>query len=360
MWGNRSFFYKLLFIYGLDLIAILGAVSFEAVRYSRSITDFFVRFMPSQYIKMKTKLTRILQYCFATLLLVFFWSTDIAYARGGYGGATGGYSGGYGVRTGGYGGNGSFVSLTQKSFYSLLQSLAVLLLVLLPIAFYHEIANLMRFWNKKFTDDPELIEFIKSIHPRFTNTYSVKFFRNSEIWKVLPLSPALPEEEYQNFISKQVLSQGVCDLFIRYQQDWTQKNFELMTEYLNVPFYEQQSDRFRQAFRDGYDVVYHPKVNELAPLSYEFDDGSGFFRVQINAEMVNFSLLPRGSVLSGEPTLREFTEYWDIRVDSDRQFYLLGISLSNVDELFTIENLPAPQMSGLDRLGAKLVQLYYG
>jgi hypothetical protein len=336
---------------------ILGAVSFEYFRYSRSITDFLVRVIPSQYIKMTNKLTQILQYCLATLLLVFFWGTDTAYARGGYGGG-GGYSGGHAGSTGG--GGGSFVSLTQKSFYSLLQSLAVLLFVLLPIAYYHEISNLIRFWNKEFTNDPELIEFIKSIHPRFTNTYSVKFFRNSEIWKVMPLAPALPEEEYQDFIGNQELFEGICNLFIRYQQDWTEKNFELMTEYLNVPFYEQQSDRFRQAFRDGYDVIYRPKINELVPLTYELNDDSGFFRVQINAEMVNFSLLPRGSVLSGETTLRQFTEYWDVRVDSDGQFYLLGISLSNVDELSTIENLPVPQMSGLDRLGGKLIQLYYG
>jgi hypothetical protein len=173
----------------------------------------------------------------------------------------------------------------------------------------------------------------------------------------MPLAHALPENEYQGFISKQKLFQGVCDLFIRYQQDWTQKNFELMAEYLNVPFYEQQSDRFQRAFRGGLDVIYRPKVNEILALTYESKDNSGFFRVQINAEMVNFSLLPRGTVVSGEATIRQFTEYWDIRIDSDSQFYLLDISLSNIEELSEIENLFVPKKSAMDRLEDKLLQL---
>jgi hypothetical protein len=307
---------------------------------------------------MTNKITRILQYCLTTLILVFFWGTNIAYARGGYGGghSSGGYSSGY---RGGHGGSDSLVLLTPKSVYGLLQSLAVLVLALLPIAFYREISNLIRFWGKEFTSDPELIEFTKSIHPRFTNTYSVKFFRNSEIWRVMPLAPTLPEEKYQDFISKQKLFQGVSDLFIRYQHDWTQKNFELMTKYLNAPFYEQQSDLFQRAFRKGYDVIYRPKINEAIPLSYESCNDNHFFQVQINAEMVNFSLSPRGTVLSGETKIRQFTEYWDIRVDSDGQFYLLDINLWNVDELAAIENLSAPQKSGLDRMGDKLLQLIY-
>ncbi len=304
---------------------------------------------------MTNKLTHILQCCLATLLFVSFWGTDIAYARGGYGGGGGYVNSGSYINSGGH--DGVLVSLTQESFYGLLQLLAVLILVLLPIAFYREISNLIRFWDKKFTSDPELIEFMRSIHPQFTNTYSMQFFRNSEIWKLMPLAPASPENEYQDFISKQKLFQGVCDLFIRYQQDWTQKNFELMAEYLNVPFYEQQSDRFQRAFRGGLDVIYRLKVNEMVTLTYESKDNSGFFRVQINAEMINFSLLPRGTVVSGEAAIRQFTEYWDIRIDSDGQFYLLGISLSNIDELSEIENLFVPKKSAMDRLEDKLLQL---
>jgi hypothetical protein len=123
---------------------------------------------------MTNKLTNILQCCLATLLLVSFWGTDIAYARGGYGGGGVYVNSGSYINSGGH--DGVLVSLTQESFYGLLQLLAVLILVLLPITFYREISNLIRFWDKKFTSDPELIEFIKSIHPRFTDIYSVNFF----------------------------------------------------------------------------------------------------------------------------------------------------------------------------------------
>jgi hypothetical protein len=296
--------------------------------------------------KTTNKLTRLLQYCFAIVFLMFFGEINIADARGGYSGGSS-YSSGFNSPHGSSSGGSSFVALTQRSWPSLVQAIAVLLLVLLPIAFYREISNLVRFWNQKFTTDPDLIEFTKSVHPGFTNGYSVKYFRNSEIWKVQPRPSALPPEEYQALIDTPTLLQGVDDLFMRYQQDWTQKNFEIMTEYLNTPFYEQQSDRFQKAFREGYDVVYRPRVNIVIPLTYEFRDEAGFFRVQIEAAMVNFSLSPQGRVLGGEPTVRQFTEYWDIRVDAptepteEPQFHLLDISISNLpDDLPDYTSIP--------------------
>jgi hypothetical protein len=219
--------------------------------------------------KTTNKLTRLLQYCFATVFLMFFGETNIADARGGYSGGSSYSSGFYNNSPHSSSGSSSFVTLTQRSWPSLLQAIAVFLLVLLPIAFQYEISNLIRFWNQKFTTDQDLIEFTKSVHPGFTNGYSVKYFRNSEIWKVQPRPSALSPAEYQALIDTPTLLQGVDDLFIRYQQDWTQKNFAIMTEYLNTPFYEQQSDRFQKAFREGYDVVYRSRVNAVIPLTYE-------------------------------------------------------------------------------------------
>jgi hypothetical protein len=107
--------------------------------------------------KTNNKFTRILQYALVIALWMCFGDIDIAHARGGYsaGGSGGsGSGGGHHTLPGG-----AFVPSTPQSVYSLLQALAILLLVLLPIVFYREIANLIRFWNQEFTVDPELLKF---------------------------------------------------------------------------------------------------------------------------------------------------------------------------------------------------------
>jgi hypothetical protein len=81
--------------------------------------------------------------------------------------------------------------------------------------------------------------------------------------------------------------------------------------------------------------------------------------------MVNFNLSPQGRVLGGEPTVRQFTEYWDIRVDApteptaEHQFHLLDISVSNLlDDLPDYTDSPSiPREVGLsDWLADKITK----
>jgi predicted lipid-binding transport protein (Tim44 family) len=114
-------------------------------------------------------------------------------------------------------------------------------------------------------------------------------------------------------------------LFVQYQHDWTTKDFKNIKQYSVESFFSKQKDIFILNFRDNFDIVYNPKLLEAAPISYKQEQDKYIFRVQINAEMVNFELSPQGYVLSGEPEPRSFSEYWEIGLDSEHKWYLMGI-----------------------------------
>ena len=91
------------------------------------------------------------------------------------------------------------------------------------------------------------------------------------------------------------------------------------------PYYQTQLKIFQRDFGQNFDIVYDPAIAQLIPVScIELEDGH-LFEVQVNARMINFELSPSGYVLSGEPTVRSFTECWNIVRTSEGEFLLAGI-----------------------------------
>ncbi|BDA67681.1 hypothetical protein CAL7716_018470 [Calothrix sp. PCC 7716] len=254
-----------------------------------------------------------------------FYADGILVHNKGGGGGSVGSGGGRGSY---YGGNGNsyFTPINSKTLPKYILTLIVLLLVLLPAIFWHEISNIIRFFNKEFTNNSELSQFAISINPKFTNRYSVKYSKDNEQWNTIPIESEINEQEYQDILSKNQLIERVSSLFIQYQLDWTMKNFEHMVDYIAEPFYSQQCYIFKRYFNASFDVVYNPELIETAPISLKQEENKHIFRVQVNAKMTNFVISPTGYVLSGESYPRFFTEYWDIAVDSSGKCYLIKIS----------------------------------
>ncbi|PSB59764.1 hypothetical protein C7B79_28240, partial [Chroococcidiopsis cubana CCALA 043] len=73
------------------------------------------------------------------------------------------------------------------------------------------------------------------------------------------------------------------------------------------------------------DVYKRQEIIELAPISYRQEQDKHMFKIQTNAKITNFVLSPQGYVRSGEPEPRSFTEYWNISIDAENQWYLMGI-----------------------------------
>ena len=239
------------------------------------------------------------------------------------GGGTGGAGGG-GVRMGPHG-SGSGAPLNSKTIPSLIVALSVLVAVLLPFVFLREISNFVRFSGKKFTDEEKLIEFAETVNSSFTNQYSLRYSKNNEDWNLIPIESELDEQHYQHILSKLELIEQIHRLFIQYQLDWTMKNFLQMVEYVAEPFYSKQRRIFQHDFGNNFDVIYRPELLEVVPISYKQEQAQHIFRLQVNAKMINFELSLEGYVLSGEPSPRSFTEYWDIGVDSAGKWYLINI-----------------------------------
>lgn len=254
-----------------------------------------------------------------------FYADGILVHNKGGGGGSVGSGGGRGSY---YGGNRNsyFTPINSKTLPKYILIVIVLLLVLLSAIFWHEIYNLIRFFNKEFTNDSELSQFAISINPRFTNRYSVRYSKDNEHWNTIPIESEINEQEYQDILSKNQLIERVTSLFIQYQLDWTTKDFKHMVDYIAEPFYSQQCYIFKRNFNASFDIVYNPELIETAPISLKQEENKHIFRVQVNAKMTNFVIYRTGYVLSGESYPRFFTEYWDIAVDSSGKCYLIKIS----------------------------------
>jgi hypothetical protein len=216
----------------------------------------------------------------------------------------------------------------KASFISLVLIFTVMMVAFIPVIFFREILAWLRFFGKGFTNDLELIEFTSTINPYFKNNYAVSYYKDDELWEIMPARVELDEQSYREFITKADLVERVSQLFIKYQDDWTRKNFTSISSYSTPSFDRKQSQIFLKSFGDNFDIVYNPKIIDIIPLSCQQAEGKYTFQLQINAEMTNFSITLFGSVLSGENYSRSFTEYWDIEINPDRQCYLANIRQS--------------------------------
>ncbi|MEM6434325.1 MAG: Hint domain-containing protein [Cyanobacteria bacterium P01_D01_bin.115] len=211
---------------------------------------------------------------------------------------------------------------------------AVLFLVvgLLPGAFFLEIYNFIRFRGRAFTEDEALIKHTQEISPEFTNQYSVRYRRGDDLWETVSLKSAIDPQQYQHHLSDEKLFEHVCRLFTKYQQDWMNKDFTAMKQYVSEPFYAGQHKIFHQNYGKNTDIIYQAKVSEIAILDFREDQDRSLFEVQINARMTNFVTSPKGYVIRGEPYLRSFTEYWKFRLDADKRWWLTDISTTYFTE----------------------------
>ncbi|BAY12785.1 hypothetical protein [Calothrix sp. NIES-2098] len=75
-----------------------------------------------------------------------------------------------------------------------------------------------------------------------------------------------------------------------------------------------------------FDITYKSELIEIAPISFKQVENYHIFRLQVNAKTINFVLSPKGYVLSGESTPLFFSEYWDVSVNSAKNWYLKDIS----------------------------------
>lgn len=252
-----------------------------------------------------------------------FYANGILVHNKGGGGGTGSAGGGY-YRGGN--GNSSFTPINSKTLPKYILILVVLFAGLLPVIFCREIYNFTNLFNKKFTNNSDLIHFATNINPKFTNCYSLKYTKDNEQWNKTTIQFEINEQEYQQIISKNQLIEKITSLFIQYQLDWTMKDFEQMLDYISKPFYYLQYYVFQRDFGSSSDIVYQPEVIEAAPISYKKEDNQHIFRVQVNGKMTSFVISSEGYVLSGEPFPRLFSEYWDISVNSSGKWYLVNIT----------------------------------
>jgi uncharacterized membrane protein YgcG len=260
-----------------------------------------------------------------------FYANGVLVHNKGGGGGGGSGGGGGGSRT--YGGHGSGSTIiNEKTLPGLLISLFILTGVLLPVALWREIFNGVRFFGKDFSMDDDLIVFTQQVNPRFSNCYSVSYREDNERWESHPLVRELDTSVYRETIRKVSLINQVSQIFIQYQNDWTEKNFDAMADYTAPSFHQQQKALFKKEFRDNFDVVYQPKIKSLVPIDTQQSDTDFIITAQIIATATNFEVSSRGRVISGMSCPRTFTEYWDIAVDDKKNCRLMNIRYASVGD----------------------------
>lgn len=264
----------------------------------------------------------------------FYANGALVHNKGGGGGGGGGGSGGssgYGTHGGyGYGESGS--GINERTLPGLLTSLSVLIAFLLPVVLWREIYNGVRFFGKDFSSDDDLIAFTQQVNPHFSNRYSVSYRKDNESWESHQVLVELDTRAYREAVGKVSLVNQVSQIFVQYQNDWTEKNFDAMADYTEPSFHQQQADLFKKEFRYNFDIVYQPKIKCLVPIGTQQSDTDFVITVQLIAAATNFEVTSGGRVLSGMPHPRSFTEYWDITVDSEKTCRLMNIRYTSVED----------------------------
>ena len=245
-----------------------------------------------------------------------FYADGLLVHNKGGGGGGGGYGGG---------GSGQNPTITEKNFLGFLQASVILISGLSCILFWEQIYNFLVYSSQKFTEDSELIKFAEEINPNFKNKYSIWYSKDDQLWQQVSPQAELSKSEYRNFIGRTELLEQVENLFIQYQQDWTNKDFESMRRYVEEPFYTTQKKIFYRNYGSNFDIIYDCCLSSIVPIDIELESDKCFLRLQINGEMINFKLAPEGYILSGQADRRSFSEYWDIKLNPDKQCYLVNI-----------------------------------
>ncbi len=141
---------------------------------------------------------------------------------------------------------------------------------------------------------------------------------------MIPLKPEIEQESYQHLITKTDLFELINNLCRRYHRDLVNKNFAHIRQYFPRFATEQKYRDYQKYFTNNFDIIYLPKILEIAVVSFKAE--ANIFRVQINAEIINFAISASGYVLAGEPQTQKYSEYWDIEIIANDEYYIKEIS----------------------------------
>ena len=115
-------------------------------------------------------------------------------------------------------------------------------------------------------------------------------------------------------------------LYTQYHRDFINKDFSDIVRYFPSFRDRTRYKNYREYFSDRFDLIYQPKILELAVLDLEIEKNEAtIFKIQINAEMINLVISQAGYVLTGESKIQQYSEYWYIELSSDRQWCIHDI-----------------------------------
>ena len=209
-----------------------------------------------------------------------------------------------------------------------------LLGALISIAFIY-VKNFIRFRDREFTDNIDLINFTTGINRNFANRYSLKYLEGNKVWYLIPLKPEVSEAEYQHLVKTTELAKQIHYLYSRYHQDLVDQNFSEIILYFTNFAYKRKYKQYREYIRDRFDIIYQPKILELAILDLKLESNRAIFKVQVNAEMVNFVTTQAGYVLTGESKIQQYSEYWYIALTSDKQWCIQDIEATLTTQILS-------------------------
>lgn len=195
---------------------------------------------------------------------------------------------------------------------------------LIAIAFTY-VKNFIRFRDRKFTDNIDLINFTTGINRKFANRYSLKYLEGNKVWYLIPLKLEISEAEYQHLVQVTELVKQIHYLYSRYHQDLVDQNFSKIILYFPNFAYKRKYKQYREYISDRFDIIYQPKILKVAILDLKLGSNRAIFKVQINAEMINFVISQTGYVLTGNPKIQQYSEYWYIALTSDKQWCIQDI-----------------------------------
>ena len=132
------------------------------------------------------------------------------------------------------------------------------------------------------------------------------------------------------------LAKQIHYLYSRYHQDLVDQNISEIILYFPKFAYKRKYKQYREYIRDRFDIIYQPKILEVAILDFDDETNESItFKVQVNAEMINFVISPTGYVLTGEPKIQQYSEYWDIELTSDKQWCIQDIEATLTTQILS-------------------------
>ena len=217
------------------------------------------------------------------------------------------------------------IYLSPQVIRGLLQVLLLILAIIFLLFYRQYLYNFLIYKNNKFTEDRELLYFVKQYCPHFKNAYSISYRRNNIFLDREENQTELLEEKYKESVGKEIVIEKALWLFNRYQQDLMTKNFKAIAQYSLEPFKSRHQYLGDRNTNRQIDIRYNYKISEIVPLNFEIREELKRFIVQINGEIVAFKISDLGYVLKGQSPLYSFTQYWDIALDTNNKSYIVTI-----------------------------------